>query len=221
MTQLVVDVNHKGKPVSAYVEGPFDEGLQTLTDNGYSLISLEQNARLRMQEGASAYVSRNGNWVREGVIYVPKKGSFLTKKSPILAHAKEATDCHRNGEEFYLTREQAKGSLEGSVPLSDESVPTNRFNEDPRTVYAFGKVADDYGKFLRGQGITEMLVYLTSAQDKPFARQLWFGGLDCRSDLDGYYRGLCGGRWVRGVRNVRATKNSGSPKSAAKALDLE
>lgn len=52
----------------------FDEGKERLASNGYRIISLQENARLRMQESAGSYVSQNGNCVREGAIYVPGKG---------------------------------------------------------------------------------------------------------------------------------------------------
>ena len=55
--------------VSAYVDAPFDEGKGALGKRGYNLISLEENANLRIQEGEDSYVSRNGNWTREAIVY--------------------------------------------------------------------------------------------------------------------------------------------------------
>nr|MBA4405063.1 hypothetical protein [Nanoarchaeum sp.] len=67
-------INHDIKPTgiaSAYVEAPFDIALEELEEAGYKPISLEQNARLRIQQGKGADVSRKGNWTREGFIYIP------------------------------------------------------------------------------------------------------------------------------------------------------
>ncbi|MFA6023139.1 MAG: hypothetical protein WC781_03550 [Candidatus Pacearchaeota archaeon] len=197
--ELNVDVKPRGI-TSAYVVAPFDKGKERLKRAGYHIISLEENARLRVQEGKDSYCSENGNWVREDVIYVPNKGRFLTKNSQIMLNAKEATNCHRSGLDFYLTNEQVEKCLADSVELSGELIPTNRFKDDKVTVYAFGDYAETYGDFLNEVGINEMPVRLADIQDKPFARKLWFCGLDSRSMLDGNYRGLHLDRGVRGAK---------------------
>jgi hypothetical protein len=201
MVQLVRDIQPRGI-ASAYVVTPFDQGKAMLEAENYSIISLEQNARLRMQEGKDAYVSSNGNWVKEGFLYVPKKGKFLTKASPIMDNSVEATQSHRKGNEFYLTDEQVERGLANSVKLKDRdfSIPTNRFGDDKVTNFAFGSSAKDYGNFLREAGIKEMpVVMVDNIGDKSFARQAWFNGLDYVSWLDGYGGSLGSGNWVRGV----------------------
>jgi hypothetical protein len=203
MAKLNVDIKPRGT-ASAYVEAPFDQGKEMLAKAGYRVISLQETAQLRMQEGSSAYVSQNGNWVREGAIYVPNKGAYLTKNSPIMENAAEATNCHRKGIDFYLTPEQVEKSLTGAVKLSGDSIPTNRFKDNEATVYAFGEDAEKYGQFLREAGIKDMPVYLANTQDKSFARQVWFGWLGdlSRSGLVGYGRFLDGGDYgVRGVQD--------------------
>ena len=60
---MKIDV--KGKLESAYVEAPFDKALNALKKEKYNLISLEENAKLRMQEGKDAFISQNGNYTRE------------------------------------------------------------------------------------------------------------------------------------------------------------
>src|SRR3989344_9379505 len=105
MVNLNVDIK-PSVTYSAYVEAPFDKGKEALEEAGYRIISLQENAQLRMQEGQDAFVSRNGNWVKEGIIYVPNKGKFLTKNSPIMVNVEEATNCNRNSRNFYLTNKQ-------------------------------------------------------------------------------------------------------------------
>jgi hypothetical protein len=221
MVNLIQDIKPRGI-ASAYVNAPFDCGKTELESNGYSIISLEENARLRLQEGSDSNVSRNDNWVKEGVIYVPSKGKFLTKNSPIMANAKDATECHRNGGDFYLTDEQVEESLVGAVLLDGHSIPTNRFADNETTVYAFGESAKAYGEFLKVARIDEMPVFLANLQDKPFARQLWFGDLDYRSEFIGG-RGLSGVNRVRGVREGTegAQKNleAYTPAQIASALN--
>lgn len=199
--EIIEDIKPRGI-ASAYVTAPFDEGKEALAKSGYEIISLEGNSRLRMQEGANAFVSKNGNWVREGAVYVPNKGKFLTKNSPIITNAKEAIDCHRRGEDFYLTDEQVEQALAGSVLLSVSSIPTNRFGDNEITIYAFGKNAKNYGEFLREAGIQEMPVDTTDMQEKSFVRPVWFRRLDnnSRSGLGCDNRNLhYGNNRVRGV----------------------
>jgi len=198
MANLIQDIKPRGI-ASAYVVAPFDKGKELLKKEGYNIISLQKNAELRIQEGANEDVSKNGNWTREGVLYVPKKGKFLTKISPIMANAKRATNCHRKGQDFYLTSKQVEESLSDSVELLEDSIPTKRFAEDEITVYAFGNLAEKYGNFLGEAEIKEMPILTTDIQDKPFARQMWFGCLGSRSVLDGYIRYLSDFYRVRGV----------------------
>jgi len=195
---------------STIISAPFDRALAELQKDDYEIISLPQNAELRIQEGKDHSVSRNGNWVQEGVIYFPKERNKLVRVSPILESAKEATQAHRTIEEFYPTREQIEQSLTDSIDFPEKTIeiPTNRFDSEALTIYAFGgeKKAKAYGKFLREAGIKEMPVYAVdkdyvNEQSQPFARQLWFRSLDYRPGLDGDYWGL--GYDILRVRGVK------------------
>ena len=211
-------INEDIKPrgiASAYVVAPFDDGKLALAKRGYNIISLQENAVLRMQEGAGEDVSENGNWVREGVVYVPEKGVYLTKNSPIMANAKKAINAHRNGQDFYLTEEQVERSLEGAVKLTNKAIPTNKFGENEITVYAFGEDAKRYGEFLKKAKIDEMPIWLTSIQEKPFARQMWFQGLG-----DFYRSGLVGNNWdLHNDDRVRGVRSGISAEGTAKILE--
>ncbi len=208
----------KGKLHSAYAVGAFDKAKEALESNGYRVISLEEQAVLRVQEGSDSSVSRRGNWTREGFIYVPNRGAFLTKNSPIMANAKQATDCHRNGNEFYLNDEQVEKSLADSVLIKETQISTKRFGDEAITNFAFGKNAKAYGEFLKENGIDSIQVYLANSENKPFARQAWLCRIDSdgRSDLDGYDRDLSYG--YDEVRGVRASANS---KGASVARKIE
>ena len=209
---------------SAYVEKPFDEAKAELEAKRYEVISLEEFARLRTELGKEHHISKWGSYTREGFLYVPQKGVFLVRNSPILANAKKATDCHRNGSEFYLTDEQVEQSLASSVQFKDaNSIPTNRFAEDERTVFAFGESAGKYGEFLKEAKIAEMPVYLANVEKKSFARQAWLHRLD-----EGYGSELDGGNWglhfndaVRGVRHASADEGSASHPTFANLSNLQ
>ena len=201
-------IDIKGKLESAYTEAPFDKAKRELEKEGYRIISLEENARLRMQEGEDAFISQNGNYTKEGVIYLPSKEIYLTKNSPIIDNAEKATDCHRKSNEFYLNEKQIKTSLKDAIKFpktENYNIPTDKFGEDALTDFAFGKIAKDYGKFLKEAGIKEMPVYLANCSNKAFARQMWFRNVG-RSVLDGDSRDLLYylNNWARGVREVSA-----------------
>lgn len=192
---------------SVYVAAPFDKGKEELEAAEYEVISAERNAQLRIQEGKEAFISKNGNWVKEGLIYVPGEDHvYLTKQSPIMIHPKEATDAHRNGNEFYQIKEETEKAITDSVkvPYNQEPIPTNGFGEEEITRYVFGETAKSYGEFLRESGISEMPVFLVGKNqvdnnDKSFSRQLWLYDLDGRSVLVGNYGDLYCDSRVRGV----------------------
>jgi len=209
--KIIQDIQPRGM-YSAYVDASFDKAKQALEKDGYSIISLEQDARLRMQEGKDPLfqetVSRNGNWTREAFLYNPETNLwYLTKKSPIMDFPVEATNAHRKGREYFLTNEQVQRALEDSVEVKDREIPTDRFGEDPLAVYAFGDSAQDYGLFLKDANIKKMPIWLPDSREKPFARQLWFRYLDDWSVLDGDYMGLLSGR-MRGVRDAEGIANA-------------
>jgi hypothetical protein len=200
--EIIQDVK-KGRWHSACAIRDFDKAKEALESKGYRIISLEEQAGLRVQEGADSGVSQRGNWTKEGFVYVPSKGAFLTKNSPIMANATEATNCHRSGKDFYLNDEQVEKSLEDSNKVINTQISTNRFADEALTSFAFGENAKAYGEFLKENGINNIQFYLADHQDKPFARQAWLCriGSDDESGLDGDLRYLnYDGSEVRGVR---------------------
>ena len=214
MTNIIQDVKPAGT-ASAYVEKPFDEAKAELEGAGYEIISLPQFAKLRIDQEKDAHVSNYGAYTKEGFLYVPQKGIFLVRNSPIMDNAKEATQCHRKGNEFYLTDKQVEESLVDSIQVKvkhGETIPTKRFGENDLTAYAFGAEAENYGVFLKEAGIKEMPVYLANIANKAFARQAWLHRLvaDGQSFLDGYYWVLNCNLAVRGVKVASADEGSAS-----------
>lgn len=208
-----IDIKPTGME-SAYVEDkPFDLALAELQAAGYKApISADLNARLRIEQGKDAYVSRNGNWTREGFIYVPGEDKVrLVKESPILASPVEATQAHREGKEFYLDSipQQEHGIARELVLIryDQKPIPTNRFADEEITNFLFTTQAQAYGQFLKEVGIKQMPVWLVgkyhvSQQSKPFVRQCWFNGLDCDSGLDGDGGNFGYSNRLRGVRHA-------------------
>lgn len=217
------------KIISDIYEAPFDKAKKAIELRGYEIISLEDNARLRIQEGKDSSASQDGNRTREGVIYVPNEGVFLTKNSPIMDNAEEATACHRNLEEFYLNDEQVEKSLMDAINISTKRIPANRLKDDEITVYVFGDVAEQYGMFLEETGIMEVsgrkeiaidALQFVELQDRPFARQVYFAPIPNRSAISGY-RDLTFGysrvRWINKTEKGTA-ENFQVPKLIEKDL---
>ena len=206
MERIYQDIT-KGKIKSAYIETSFDKGKEELENIGYGIISLEKNALLRINKKKKKFIiNSNGNWVKEGVIYIPKKGIFFTKNSPILENPKQATRAHKTEREYLITYEQVEKSLENSiqVPYNLKEIPTNRFGEDEITNFCFGKIAQDYGLFLKENNIKGMPICVDdekyiNRKRSSYANQLWFCSITkynsniCGNDLSlGFWRTLRG-----------------------------
>ena len=198
---IEIDIRPAGTE-SAIIHAPFDKAKEALESKGYKIISLKENALLRIQKVKYFNVSMTGNWTREGVLYVPGEGAFLTKNSPIMKAPVEATQAHRKGIDFYLSGKKVKQSLQDSVKLSAEDISTNRFAEDEVTNYAFGEIAEEYGQFLKDFGIKKIPVWIANLQNKPFARQMWFRGLGGWSGLGSDSGDLANNNRLRGVKEI-------------------
>lgn len=185
----VVDEVTSGGIESICVSAPLDKAISYFEKKGYNLISLRDNAILRMQEGVNSFVSRNGNFTREGILYDPRKGTFITKISPLIEHAEEAIQEQRGRVEYYLTDEQVEEALENAVQIKQRSsnfIPTNRFGCYSITARVFGDIAKEYGNFLREAGIKEMpCVPYHDKGIMDYARQMWFAPVSSngRSEL--------------------------------------
>ncbi len=181
---------------SAFIDAPFDKAKEALESEGYEVISLEENARLRIEQGKDSFVSTYGNWVRECFIVLPDEKTYLSKKSPVMKYPSEATEMYRTKNLFEVQDEIAQESLEDSIRVKDLNIPTNRFGENELIVYVFGKQAKDYGLFLQEYKvgkykIEEMFIWLfvnhliTESTPGPIVKQIYFRDLGNSSNLDG------------------------------------
>lgn len=171
---------------SAYVERPLDEACDRLTARGYEIISLAQNAALRIRQGERNTFSNISNFVREGVIYRPNNTSKLVSFSPLIFSQHAIwTDYHR---EYYVRADVIEEALKSSVDFPDEEIkiPSKRLGSHELTVFAFGgeKPAQAYGDFLNSAGINELPILpfndksYVDRMPHPFVNQLWFEGLN-------------------------------------------
>ncbi len=193
-----------GEISSAYTVAPFDEGVEALITEGYRLISLEENARLRIQEGREHGISRIGNWVREGLVHISKKGTFLTKCLSLRAYLKEATQCYRERRDFHLTDKQVTEVLEDAIAVKDCEIPFKMFADNDITRFAFGECAGEYGEFLMralGRKKAMPIRYTKFPEDASFVGPIYFYGIGFMSEFS-WYNGYLeyGNVFVRGVR---------------------
>ena len=180
---------------SAYVNAPFDEGKAELERNGYRVISLEEAAKLRMEKRPSRM--DEGFWVREGMLYVPKKGVYITKNSPVMAYPEMATQAHKTESDFYLTDEEVGKALEDSIQIPPHSIeiPTDRFRDDTSAFYLFGDHAEKYGDHLlnetdeNGNLIDKIIIHVDDKSFRkikhPFVRQIYLDEIGRASDVYG------------------------------------
>lgn len=210
-TEVTIDVKPTGFE-SAMFCAPFDVALAGVNKYSQEVISLAQNAQIRIQEGKDANVSKVGNFTREGVLYFPQDKPKLVRYSPILHSFKEATELSRRNGAFYPSQSQIESALTDSTdfPKSKTEIPTNRFDSDALAVWAFGgeNQARLYGEFLKNAGLDAMLVRETKSsyvlsQRNSFARQVWFSSIEGKSCIDGTLSSLYSPNWVRGVREIK------------------
>jgi hypothetical protein len=208
-----------------YVNAPFNQATDAIRSANGNLASSYDVARARIHAGSGHSLSTYGSWVREGFVYTPEQTPLLVRESPLIEArlARDATNAHSAGKDFYLDTEIAKNFADqaeqdaSKAPqdrrvlrfekATNYSIPTNRFADDVVTAFLFKDVAADYGRFLASNGIKKMPVWFADKnsvdqETMPFLRQLWLLSIDCddESDLVGDGWSLHGGSRVRGVR---------------------
>ena len=210
--KLLVEIDVKPAGFeSAMFCAPFDTTLAGVKKYNQEVVSLAQNAQMRIQEGKDSCASKNGNFTREGVLYLMREKPRIVRHSPILYSAKEAAEANKNGREFYPTESQIESALTDSADFPNKKIeiPTNRFDSEALTVWAFGgeKQARLYGEFLKDAGSEALLIpelrqsYISSHR-KTFARQVWFSGISEKSRLSCDIWSLHSANWLRGVRVI-------------------
>jgi len=228
-------------------DSAFDTASKAVLKKSDELISFRDLAYARIQDAKAhdgnwkeSSLCTNGSYVKEGSLFVPNASNkrIWLRESIVLKNPSDAVSAHKKGDEYLLKRFKVESHLEkvGSdnyLVLTDTSaVPTNRFGEDARTVWAFSDQAPAYGQLLQDAKISKMNIYMHTGDDKhidsqskPFANQLWLYRLDVDSDISSSSRDLGNVNGVRGVRRdaegVVAQKSADlySPQEFLKATE--
>ena len=193
------------------VNRPFNEALESLNEQKAKIISSRDLAYARTKK-PNGSLCNNGSYTREGFLHSKNEPYLLALDSPLLDL--ELADYFSTDKEVYNKyREKAEEDKSkspngrGVIILSggeNYKIPTNRFNEDELTLFLFKDQAENYGNFLKENGIDKMPVWLVDrnyvdSEERVILTQLWLHPLDGRScvygdsnDFDCYYgvRGL-------------------------------
>ena len=248
-TQIETHVNGLGN-IFYCTDSAFDDASKAVLKKSDELISSRDLAYGRIVDAKAngswknSSLCTNGSYVREGSLFVPNADNkrIWLRESLVLQNPSDAVKAHKKGNEYVPKNFKVGEYLEqigkdNYFIVSDtSSIPTERFGEDARTVWAFKDQAKEYGTFLKDSGITSMNIWMYNSDDKhinsqsgPFANQLWLHRLDSISDIDGNVRDLDDNYRVRGVSRESAEgsalKNAGlySPKEflqATKSIGL-
>ena len=177
---------------SAISYGKFSSLLNEFRRQQFALISLKENAELRIHKGKNSAESWTGNYVREGFLYIPHKGIFLVKNSPINDHVNQADDANMMGFEYGITMEDAEKALQDSVhiPYDTQEIAIEDLPDNPIAGFAFGEAVAEYALFLKEADITKWPIWiipkgLVDTQPHPFVRQVIFRCMDNWSGIIG------------------------------------
>lgn len=185
------------KLTSAIAFGELCDLVKKFSRRGFRLISIQENAWLRIFKGKYAPESWTGNFLREGFLYIPDNGVFLVKDSPINDQMVNATVANRLGNEYKITFAEADKIAKNSVkiPYDLKEIPVAKFQTNPVSRFAFGNALKSYADFLLEAGIDKLPLWilpkgLVDAQSQPFVRQAIFRCMDNWSGLIGSHADL-------------------------------
>ena len=186
-------------------------------------ISFRDLAYARIKKGELNSVSKKGSFVREAAVYIPKSTNrriWLREFPLIVQHASEIEKAYQNGHnalvppDFNIHQylEQNVTNEELFILKDLSNIPTNRFGDDPRTVWAFQDQAKEYGLFLqnlvKGQRVEEVEFTAWTdrryggdnnldAHERAFANQMTLGPLYRHSYIGAAHQQI--GYRVRGI----------------------
>ena len=238
--RLIHEAHIDGLGEIYYVKAPFDVALRLFKENHLDLISARDLAFARIHvhpvpiEAAQHSLSRNGSYVKGGIIYLPGWADKIelvedsVVLSFVLLNSYDAVRAHILHSEFsapYMDDHWRHNcGKEKTFSLKDlNPVSTNRFAKDERTRFIFQDIAGDYGLYLYRNGIGAMPFafnsedYISSHyRGGPYANQLWLTGLGNDSQVGDSGRNLHYNLRVRGVQ--RKTAEGGSQKTSLEGL---
>ena len=221
-------------------DAPFGEALAVLnrkeeSENYQAIevpISTSQLAIARMQFPTDHSLNQNGSYTRESFLYARNGFPLLDRDSPFQDAdlARKAIEANRTGK-YFITEDRTlyEKRLEVAEREEKEDVPfkkrkviilpsREKFNISSSgnwRVYNFMIEDKQYLKHVEQNSLLVDLVdtKIVDSQTGTLVTQTWFRSFPYDSGVNGNYRGLYCGGWVRGVFSItseaRAQKNLG------------
>jgi len=166
-----------------YLNQNFDAALADLKGEGGSIITVEELVYAQMQREPYHVLSRRDIFVQEGCLFGPgEKQIYLLRNPLVLRHPAEASKRNKTslryvlGQSFNVQEYLEQLHKDAYFVLDDlDPIPTKNFSKDQRTLWLFGKQADDYGRKLNGMGIEKFTFKLHPSQQsspRPYLYQL-------------------------------------------------
>ncbi len=216
----------------AKVLAPFNKGkilVESAKGGIFRIPAVWLNQQVRQERGYEDDVSKNGNWVLEGVLYRQKADNVFTRIGLTYLHPEEGVSAHLKKREYTLegcTRDEIDRAVAEGLKINPKDldvngnlvIPCSELGSNKYGLWFFGGKGTDEEKSSRAkksglrlidspQKITQFIVSLDAKKysknvGKDYAVQMWFGGLDLRSVLYGgrnWYRDLHFGGSVLGV----------------------
>ena len=214
-----------------------------------NIATARQYMQERIAQGVDSDICNEGAWTPENFNCINENiYGCLVEFNPLIPYREQAVNAHRNGQEFYLTKEvllQEKPATQVILEAAEQDkkkpvakrrvinlgktknhdIPTDSFADDDGIVFlARGKTsANKYGLFLKNKaGIPEVTFYLPSIQSQDYSRGCWLlrVGHGLSSDFDGYGRNLYDD--VGSVFRVRGKVSAeGAQKNSARETKVE
>ncbi len=150
-----------------YLYLPFNQGKAELEREGFEIPSTWRNTELRIKEGYKSNISTNGNWVKEGPLYLKGDNTRLLPIGLPFKNPIGATNAHRNGGEYTSLNAQeveqarAEGLEVNPKDLNEKGnivIPTRRFGSDKYGIWSFGGEGTDEEKSKRAQNYGDWLL---------------------------------------------------------------
>jgi len=163
-------------------------GIKEIQNKCGGLITLRDLAYARIHLGRKSLISDTPSYVREGSLFIPKSQAkrIWIRNSLVLQNVSAAVNAHSKSLVYYLPEKfkvesylERIGKDNYLILKKTSNVPTNRFNEDSRTKWAFLDQSQAYGEFLHDLKIKSISIMMCTKNDKridrrdgPFADQL-------------------------------------------------
>jgi hypothetical protein len=187
----------KGELTTAISFGVFEELVPQFSLRGFKLISLEENAWLRISRGKYSPECWTGNFLREGFMYIPGRGAYLIRHSPINDNLKTSRMANSLGSEYHVTLKESERHLKNAVqiPYDLKEIKVSDFETNSITQFAFGSAVSEYANFLKDANVDKLPIWLlpeglVDGQSQPFIRQAILRCMDNWSGLIGSHADL-------------------------------